>query len=212
MPSFYARDFLRPFRLALILGNPKNAPTWEQPQWSKFAATIDPLVEAVGHVPISVEGCYGVREAPGKYKLSNFRSKNWRKVPPVGDLFGSWSLLAPSDASCSRNQLSPDLFISVANELGTMMVDLRFNPAITIAIGANLAESKSVFERAVAATADLESAVLVATTIRTWGLQSETGYNRAISEVNWFTTGLAGREPNESILDEKWDEVKTSKA
>lgn len=205
MPSFYAQDFLREFHLALIVGNIGASVLWEPNRWPEFIACLEPLVGAA-RGPAASSGCYA-RQSAKRLELVNFKSRNWREVVGIQGTFTNWGLLAPSDATCVRQKRTPDVYAFVSNLSLLVMNDLRFNPAITLAIGVDVLDSPALMDAAVERIASLTSAVMVAKKVRTWGLPTEIGYNSGIGETSWFVGGLSGRQPSAEILSEKWDQV-----
>jgi hypothetical protein len=205
MSSYYATDFLREFHVALIFGSVDTPVMWGLNNWPEFIASVEPLVNAA-RGPAASEGCYAL-PSNKRLKLVNFKSRDWRDIREVYGIFGIWNLSAPSDAACARQKRTPDVYAAVSNHKEVMMADLRFNPLITLAIGAEMADSAALLDTAVQRIATLTSAVMVAKKVRTWGVPTETGYSNGISETSWLISGLAGRNPSAEILSEKWDDV-----
>jgi len=156
---------------------------------------------------VQAQTCIGARRSKSGYKLTTVRSQDWRETPRAGDLFCSWSLLSPPDAACARDQRSPDVYVNLSNRRGVSMVDIRFGPVVTLAIAADIPGGAERMDAAVHAVAELTSALMIARTLRSWGVQTENGYTDGIAETDWFRAGLAGRDADDSILEGNWNEV-----
>ena len=139
--------------------------------------------------------------------MVNYKNREWTTLPPTDGMFALWSVLSPSDPICVREKQCPDFYAAVVNERDIRMADLHFNPAITLAVAADIPGGAELFETAIRKTEQLCSAVMVARRVRPWGLETDHGYNRGISETSWFSGSLAGRNPDAGILEESWDDV-----
>ncbi len=180
----------------VVLGSPDAAPLW---RWK--------LGNGCGRRSILDSSCTGnpaVRSTQFLPKLTGvvkFGRLGWKEAdhqkwchgsPANKDASRSWKfhsleVWAPAWTACERENLAPDVFLSIANEsfAGGSREALSFNPVVVFAVVAELARQQpSEVSAAVSALHELTSAKLIGYKSRPWGKAcGSDGFTNAIQDL-----------------------------
>ena len=181
----------------VLLGDPNAPPLWNWTVWLQFLPAIDPLIGAARGKP-AVRSCQYLPYRAGLVKFGRLGWKipdhqKWSHGSPVNKLASrSWGFLnieawAPAWTTCEREDLAPDMYLSIANESlgGGYRQALLFNPVAILAVECELAKQRpSEVSTAVSALRELSSAKLVGHRRRPWGRASgASGFTDSIQDL-----------------------------
>jgi hypothetical protein len=188
-----------------VLGDPDAQRLWNWTIWQRFASAIDPLIKAARGKP----AIRSTQFLPNQIDDVKFGRLGWNEAdhqkwthgsPKTKKSSKSWDfrdveIWAPAWNACEREDLAPDVFLSVANESdGSDDETLLFNPVVVLAVVSELAQQKPAEVRAaVSALQKLTSAKLVGYKQRPWGKSTSSyGYSDSIQELSQLGLFKAG--------------------
>jgi hypothetical protein len=181
----------------VVLGDPDAAPLWRWEVWRRFLPSIDPLIHASRGKP-AVRSTQYLPNQAGEVKFGRLGWKEadhqkWCHGSPANKgVSKSWSFLsleawAPAWTVCERENLAPDVFLSIADESlgGGFRKDLLFNPVVILAVVSELARRQPTeVAAAVSALRELGSAKLVGYQRRPWGKAfGSAGFTNSIQDL-----------------------------
>jgi hypothetical protein len=186
----------------VVLGDPEASPLWQWKVWKRFFPAFDPLIQAARGKPAVRSTQYLPNQAGtvkfGRVGWKDADHQKWCHGSPTNkDASKSWSFLAsevwaPAWTMCERENLAPDVFLSITDESlgGDYRKDLLFNPVVVFAVLTELAlRQPNEVRAAVTALRDLASAKLVGYNRRPWGKPAgSVGFTNAIQDLG--VTGL----------------------
>ncbi|HJY75540.1 MAG TPA: hypothetical protein VKE95_02860 [Burkholderiales bacterium] len=212
----------------VVLGAPDCPPLWSWKIWQRFLPAIDSLIQtargkpAVRSTQYLPDGAGVVKFGRLGWKLSDHQK--WTHGSPTNsDASKSWSFLslevwAPAWTVCEREDLAPDVFLSIADESrgGGYGQDLLFNPVVVFALVAALAQRQTPEVSAVVSTLrELSCAKLVGYQRRPWGKPSGSiGFTNSIQDL--AVSGLFRPGPRHKgelgfhLFADKWQPVPPS--
>lgn len=213
------------YNVYVALGDPKATPLWKWKVWQQFLPAIDPLIHAARGTP-------AVRSTQFLAKLASdvkFGRLGWKEAdhqkwchgsPANKDASKSWRFLstevwAPSWTACEREDLAPDVFLSISDESleGGRAKGLLFNPVVILAVVSELALlHPTELDTAVSALRELTVAKLLACKRRPWGKSvGSDGFTNAISDLAFSGLFKPGprhqEEPGLQLFADKWKKV-----
>lgn len=213
------------YQVYVALGDPKAAPLWQWKVWQRFWPEISPLINAARGKP-AVRSTQFLGKLAGDVKFGRLGWKEadhqkWCHGSPTNKAASrSWRFLntevwGPAWTACEREDLAPDVFLSVADESleGGPRKDLLFNPVVILAVVSELAQRHSTeMDNAVSALRELTAAKLVCYKRRAWGKSvGSDGFTNAIQDL--ALSGLFKPGPRHKgelgvhLLAEKWKKV-----
>lgn len=186
--SFFSRDY----ELFLLLAAPGAPGLWQSEQWAPLAAGLAPVLAQTRS-----KGKAGVRShqynpqgkslAFGRMGWDDRSHAKWTHGPDGTDArFMSMEAWAPTWTVCEKEQLAPDLYLSLANEALLNRPDqpLLFGQRLVCAVATDLGPQAAARARqALAALAVRQQAVLFAHTRRPWGHAAFDGFSQAIQDL-----------------------------
>ncbi|MFO1003242.1 MAG: hypothetical protein U0936_23150 [Planctomycetaceae bacterium] len=209
----------------VALGDPKTAPLWKWKAWQRFLPAIDPLISASRGKP-------AVRSTQFKAKLAGdvkFGRLGWNEAdhqkwchgsPANNEKSRSWRFLStevwsPAWTECEREDLAPDVFLSMADEsiAGGPRKGLLFNPVVILAVVSELARRHPTgVDTAVSALRELTGAKLIGYKRRQWGKSDGSdGFTNAIQDLAYSGLFKPGprheSEPGVHLFADKWKNV-----
>ena len=185
--SFFARDD----EVFLLLAAPGSPGLWQAEQWRPFAAAIDPVVAQAR------AGKSGVRthQYNPQGKLIPFGRMGWdtkshakwtHTADTAGARFMRLEAWAPTWTVCEKDDLAPDLFISLFNEahLTAAGRPLLFGQRLVCAVATELGEEAcATLKQALAQLALQQQAPVLAHARRPWGKAMLGGFGSAIQDL-----------------------------
>jgi hypothetical protein len=181
----------------IVLGDPAAAALWHWKVWKRFSPAIDPLIQAARGKP-AVRSTQYLPNRAGEVKFGRLGWKEsdhqkWSHGSPTNkEASESWSFLslevwAPVWTVCERENLAPDVFLSIADESlgGGYCQDLMFNPVVVFAAVSAFAQGHpSAVSAVVSALRELTAAKLVGYQRRPWGKAlGSVGFTNSIQDL-----------------------------
>jgi hypothetical protein len=209
----------------VALGDPNASPLWSWKVWRQFVPAIDPLIQAArGKPAVRSTQCLPAQAGVVKFGRLGWKEADfhkWCHGSPTNKVASrSWSFLevevwAPAWTACEKDDLAPDLFLSVSNESlgGGYGEDLMFNPVVVVAVVSKLAARQpSEVLALVSALRTLIAARVVAFKGRPWGKAWGTdGFTDSIQDLaasGLFKPGPRHQgEPGIHLLSGRWEPV-----
>ena len=219
--GFHAADY----DAYVVLGAPDAPPLWSWKVWQRCLPAIDPMIQAARGKPAIRSTQY----LPNRAGVVKFGRLGWKvsdhqkwthRSPTNNEASKSWTFLslevwAPAWTVCERENLAPDVFLSIADESlgGGYRQDLLFNPVVVFAVVSALAQRQpSEVSAVVSALRELSSAKLVGCQRRPWGQPfGSVGFTNSIQDL--AVSGLfkpGQRQKGEfgfHLFADKWDPV-----
>lgn len=209
----------------VALGDPKTAPLWRWKVWQRFLPAIDQLMNTARGKP-AVRSTQFLAKLAGEVKFGRLGWKEadhqkWCHGSPTNkDTSKSWRFLstevwAPAWTACEREDLAPDVFLSIADEslAGGPRKGLQFNPVVILAVASELARKHPTeLDIAVAALRELTLAKLLAYKRRAWGKSvGSNGFTNAIQDLVFSGLFIPGPrhedEPGVRLFADKWKKL-----
>lgn len=201
--SFFSRDY----EVFVLLAAPDAPGLWQSEQWAPFAAALAPVLAQTRS-----KGKTGVRShqynaqgkliAFGRMGWDDKSQAKWTHGPhTTGARFMSLEAWAPTWTACEKDDLAPDLFISVFNEsrLNCAGRPLLFSQRLVCAVATDLgAEAAATTRQALTALARQQQAPVFLHARRPWGKAALGGFGSAIQDLaltDLFKPGDAHARP-----------------
>jgi hypothetical protein len=193
--SFYDNDY----SVYVFLGTPESKPIWNWESWSSVAPVISDLINFCRGKAALRSNQYsgdGKLVRFGRMQWSEKSNQKWTYGSPTSVIdesvkFLSTEAWAPSWGQCEKENLSPDLFISISNEslFGTPESELLFNPVIIMAVETSIASAnKKLLDELINKLSVITDAKLKVFKERKWGYKELGGFTSAIQDLG--STGL----------------------
>ena len=213
------------YNVYVALGDPKAAPLWKWKVWQRFLPAINPLIDAARGKPAVRSTQFLARLAVdvkfGRLGWNEADHQKWCHGSPTNkDTSKSWRFLstevwAPAWTACEREDLAPDVFLSIADESlqGGPRKGLLFNPVVILAVVSELAQQHPIeLDIAVSALRELTLAKLLCYKRRPWGKSiGSDGFTNAIQDLAFsglFKPGPRHKdEPGLHLFADKWKMV-----
>ena len=208
----------------VLLGDPEAPPLWRWEVWQRLSPAMDPLMKATRGKP-AVRSTQFLRNPKTAVKFGRLGWKDsdhqkWTHGSPTNEEASeSWSFLsteiwAPAWTVCERENLAPDVFLSVADN-GSYRQDMLFNPDVIFAVVSAFAQRHpSMVSAVVSALHNLTRAKLVGYQRRPWGKSiGSIGFTNSIQDLAW--SGLFKPGPRHSgdvglhLFADHWEAVST---
>ena len=202
--AFFSRDY----EVFLLLAAPGAPGLWQAEQWTPFAAAIDGVVaQARAGKP-----CVRTHQYNPQGKLIPFGRLGWdaksharwtHTADTTGARFMSLEAWAPTWTVCEKDDLAPDLFISLFNEdyLNRAGKPLLFGQRLVCAVATDLGqEAAATVRAALAQLAVKQQAPVFAHARRPWGKAMLGGFSSAIQDLA-LTDLFKPGNPHERALD-----------
>lgn len=218
--AFFSRDY----EVFLLLAAPGAPGLWQAEQWTPFAAALD------GVVAQARAGKPGVRSLQynPQGKLIPFGRLGWdaksharwtHTADTTGARFMSLEAWAPTWTVCEKDDLAPDLFISLFNEehLTAAGKPRLFGQRLVCAVASELGqEACSTVRHALAQLARQQQAPVFAHARRPWGKTMLGGFGSALQDLA-LTDLFKPGNPHERALDAdtfrgQWNFIETARA
>ena len=218
--SFFSRDY----EVFLLLAAPGSPGLWQAEHWTPFAAALD------GVVAKARAGKTGVRTHQynpqgklipfGRMGWDDQSHAKWTHTAGATDArFMSLEAWAPTWTVCEKEDLAPDLFISLFNEnyLNHAGKPLLFGQRLVCAVATDLGqEAAATLRAALAQLAAKQQAPVFAHARRPWGKAMLGGFSSAIQDL-LLTDLFKPGNPHERALDAdtfkgRWTFVKAADA
>jgi hypothetical protein len=194
--AFYTNDY----DVYVLLGDPASEPIWYWQRWAQVMPDLDELLLATRGAA-SVRSIQFLPNRAGTVKFGRINWKEsdqqkWTHRSPINlETSAIWSfcnmeLWAPGPKQSERENLSPDVFLSISNQ-AQFGKAASFNPVIVIAVVSHLAQLQSnSVARVIRKMAELSNAKFVAHQRRPWGHTAlgGRGFTNAINDLQ--VTGL----------------------
>lgn len=226
--AFYDRDY----DVYVILGSPDLPPLWH---WDRWQIIVD-LLAPFANVPRGKAALRGYRMIPnpskpgfkkdqglGRVSWDRKSQEKWAFFSPTTQydsphwLFSSIEAWAPSWNVCVRENLAPDFFFNMQNELRVVRSGTRlvFNPIITLAASYTLDEKyRDDFRKAATSIASFVMSPLFVYRMRPWGYSWSLGGGGFTDSLNGFPyAGLLkpgdrhSQPPSLALFREPWSEL-----
>ena len=182
--------FSREYEVFLLLAAPASPGLWLQEQWTPFA-------DAVNHIVAQARGKGAVRShqynpagkliAFGRMGWDARGHAKWTHTQATTDArFMSLEAWAPAWTTCEKDDLAPDLFISLFNEdyLNHAGKPLLFGQRLVCAVATDLGqEAAATMRAALAQLAAKQQAPVFAHARRPWGKAMLGGFSSAIQDL-----------------------------
>lgn len=211
----------RKYETFCLLGSPTATPLWHWKPWNAILPTIDPIISAArDRAAVRSDQYHPNQGGEVKFGRIGWNEKGHEKwthgSPSNSPESLQWKFLSvevwgPSWTTCGRDDLAPDVYLSIINEKLTGSADrkLSFNPVVIFAVACDLVAEKSPdIHAAVKALAKTTKAKLCGHKVRPWGNSTGVGFNNAIQDLS--ITGLFKPGPRHTekvdfdLLAEKW--------
>lgn len=190
--SFFSRDY----DVFVLLAAPDAPGLWQSDQWTPFAAALAPVL-AQTRSEGKGRGKAGVRShqynpqgkliAFGRMGWDDKSQARWTHGPDTsGARFMSLEAWAPTWTVCEKDDLAPDLFISLFNEplLNAAGRPLLFGQRLVCAIATDLgADAAATMRQAMTALARQQQAPVFLHARRPWGKAALGGFGSAIQDL-----------------------------
>ena len=182
--------FLRDYEVFLLLAAPDAPGLWTEQQWTPFD-------EAIAGVVAQARGKSAVRShqynpagkliAFGRMGWDARGNAKWTHTPATTDArFMSMEAWAPSWSTCEKDDLAPDLFISLLNEahLNSAGKALQFGQRMVCAVATDMGQDAAASVRAaMVQLAGRQRAAVFAHALRRWGKWQPGGFSSAIQDL-----------------------------
>lgn len=182
--------FSREYEVFLLLAAPASPGLWQQEQWTPFADAVNSIVaQARG------KGAVRSHQYNPAGKLIPFGRMGWdarghakwtHTAATIDARFMSLEAWAPAWTTCEKDDLAPDLFISLFNEdyLNRAGKPLLFSQRLVCAVATDLGqEAVAAMRAALAQLAVKQQAPVFAHARRPWGKAMLGGFSSAIQDL-----------------------------
>lgn len=182
--------FSREYEVFLLLAAPASPGLWLQEQWTPFADAVNRIVAQArgkGAVRSLQYNPAGKLIAFGRMGWDARGHAKWTHTQATTDArFMSLEAWAPAWTTCEKDDLAPDLFISLFNEdyLNHAGKPLLFGQRLVCAVAADLGqEAAATLRAALAQLAAKQQAPVFAHARRPWGKAMLGGFSSAIQDL-----------------------------
>lgn len=182
--------FSREYEVFLLLAAPASPGLWQQEQWTPFADAVNRIVAQArgkGAVRSHQYNPAGKLIAFGRMGWDAKGHAKWTHTPATTDArFMSLEAWAPAWTTCEKDDLAPDLFISLFNEdyLNSAGKPLLFGQRLVCAVATDLGqEAVATLRSALAQLAVKQQAPVFAHARRPWGKAMLGGFSSAIQDL-----------------------------
>lgn len=182
--------FSREYEVFLLLAAPASPGLWQQEQWTPFADAVNGIVAQArgkGAVRSHQYNPAGKLIAFGRMGWDARGHAKWTHTQATTDArFMSLEAWAPAWTTCEKDDLAPDLFISLFNEdyLNHAGKPLLFGQRLVCAVAADLGqEAAATLRAALAQLAAKQQAPVFAHARRPWGKAMLGGFSSAIQDL-----------------------------
>ena len=182
--------FSREYEVFLLLAAPASPGLWLQEQWTPFADAVNRIVAQArgkGAVRSLQYNPAGKLIAFGRMGWDARGHAKWTHTPATTDArFMSLEAWAPAWTTCEKDDLAPDLFISLFNEdyLNHAGKLLLFGQRLVCAVATDLGqEAAATLRAALAQLAAKQQAPVFAHARRPWGKAMLGGFSSAIQDL-----------------------------
>jgi len=182
--------FSREYEVFLLLAAPASPGLWQQEQWTPFADAVNGIVAQArgkGAVRSHQYNPAGKLIAFGRMGWDARGHAKWTHTPATTDArFMSLEAWAPAWTACEKDDLAPDLFISLFNEdyLNSAGKPLLFGQRLVCAVATDLGqEAAATLRAALAQLAVKQQAPVFAHARRPWGKAMLGGFSSAIQDL-----------------------------
>lgn len=181
----------RSYRVHVLLAGPQSVPVWAASSWHKLASSL-PLCTTGGPGKVAVRTTqYDPQGRPiafGRLGWGESSFEKWTHPDPCHDprRFAHAEVWSPAWTQCARDDLAPDFYFAVANEvvLNRPNKPLRFNQRIIAALATDQDEGKQTeFTAAMQGLAQAVQAAIVFGAVRPWGRPLAGGFTSAIQDL-----------------------------
>lgn len=197
--------FSREYEVFLLLAAPASPGLWQQEQWTPFADAVNSIVAQArgkGAVRSHQYNPAGKLIAFGRMGWDTKGHAKWTHTQATtGARFMSLEAWAPAWTTCEKDDLAPDLFISLFNEnyLNHAGKPLLFGQRLVCAVATDLGqEAAATMRAALAQLAAKQQAPVFAHARRPWGKAMLGGFSSAIQDLaltDLFKPGDAHARP-----------------
>lgn len=199
--------FSREYEVFLLLAAPASPGLWLQEQWTPFANEVNSIVAQArgkGAVRSHQYNPAGKLIPFGRMGWDAKGHAKWTHTPATRDArFMSLEAWAPAWTTCEKDDLAPDLFISLFNEdyLNRAGKPLLFGQRLVCAVATDLGqEAAATVRAALAQLAVKQQAPMFAHARRPWGKAMLGGFSSAIQDLA-LTDLFKPGNPHERALD-----------
>lgn len=182
--------FSREYEVFLLLAAPASPGLWLQEQWTPFADAVNRIVAQArgkGAVRSHQYNPAGKLIPFGRMGWDARGHAKWTHTQATTDArFMSLEAWAPAWTTCEKDDLAPDLFISLFNEdyLNHAGKPLLFGQRLVCAVAADLGqEAVATLRAALAQLAVKQQAPVFAHARRPWGKAMLGGFSSAIQDL-----------------------------
>ena len=182
--------FSREYEVFLLLAAPASPGLWQQEQWTPFADAVNGIVAQArgkGAVRSHQYNPAGKLIAFGRMGWDARGHAKWTHTQATTDArFMSLEAWAPAWTTCEKDDLAPDLFISLFNEdyLNHAGKPLLFGQRLVCAVATDLGqEAAATLRAALAQLAAKQQAPVFAHARRPWGKAMLGGFSSAIQDL-----------------------------
>ena len=182
--------FSREYEVFLLLAAPASPGLWLQEQWTPFADAVNRIVAQArgkGAVRSHQYNPAGKLIPFGRMGWDAKGHAKWTHTQATTDArFMSLEAWAPAWTTCEKDDLAPDLFISLFNEdyLNHAGKPLLFGQRLVCAVAADLGqEAAATLRAALAQLAAKQQAPVFAHARRPWGKAMLGGFSSAIQDL-----------------------------
>lgn len=182
--------FSREYEVFLLLAAPASPGLWQQEQWTPFADAVNGIVAQArgkGAVRSLQYNPAGKLIAFGRMGWDARGHAKWTHTPATTDArFMSLEAWAPAWTICEKDDLAPDLFISLFNEdyLNHAGKPLLFGQRLVCAVATDLGqEAAATLRAALAQLAARQAAPVFTHARRPWGKAMLGGFSSAIQDL-----------------------------
>lgn len=182
--------FSREYEVFLLLAAPASPGLWQQEQWTPFADAVNGIVAQArgkGAVRSHQYNPAGKLIAFGRMGWDARGHAKWTHTQATTDArFMSLEAWAPAWTACEKDDLAPDLFISLFNEdyLNSAGKPLLFGQRLVCAVATDLGqEAAATLRAALAQLAVKQQAPVFAHARRPWGKAMLGGFSSAIQDL-----------------------------
>lgn len=182
--------FSREYEVFLLLAAPASPGLWQQEQWTPFADAVNAIVAQArgkGAVRSHQYNPAGKLIAFGRMGWDARGHAKWTHTQATTDArFMSLEAWAPAWTTCEKDDLAPDLFISLFNEgyLNHAGKPLLFGQRLVCAVATDLGqEAAATLRAALAQLAAKQQARVFAHARRPWGKAMLGGFSSAIQDL-----------------------------
>ena len=182
--------FSREYEVFLLLAAPASPGLWLQEQWTPFADAVNRIVAQArgkGAVRSLQYNPAGKLIAFGRMGWDAKGHAKWTHTQATTDArFMSLEAWAPAWTTCEKDDLAPDLFISLFNEdyLNHAGKPLLFGQRLVCAVATDLGqEAAATMRAALAQLAAKQQAPVFAHARRPWGKAMLGGFSSAIQDL-----------------------------